>query len=78
METVATEAGIGSGGCSSGGWTQGRRTLYGHWSGSSWSRANKTLRDVRVTNIMIGVIRSNWDCTCKLLQEVHKVIYKRV
>ena len=28
--------------------------------------------------ITIGVIRSNWYCNRKLLQEVHKVIYTRV
>ena len=53
---------------------QVRQASCSHWSGGSWGRPNKTLRDVRVANITIDVIRSNWDCNHKLLQAVHKVI----
>ena len=51
---------------------QGCRTSCGHWSGAAGAEGNKTLRDVRVTNITIGIIRLNCDWSCKLLQEVHQ------
>ena len=41
---------------------QGHQISCGHWSSCSWGRANKTSRDVRVTNIMIDIIRLNWNC----------------
>ena len=53
-------------------WNSGVSHAICHWS----SHEALPFHPV-ITCITIGVIRSNWDCSCKLLQEVHKVIYTR-
>ena len=54
---------------------QGRRTSCGHRSGAAGAERNKTLRDVRVTNIAIGIIRLTVIGVASYYKKCTKVIY---